>query len=389
MNDPRPGERDPRSGAISIRVREGGLEPPRPYGHWHLKPARLPFRHSRDCEPSLTATLRPPAHGWAPDALCGARRATGSARPIRSGGRAVLFFERVRVSVTTPGTSGQEEVSSMGVLQRFEQRLEGAVTGAFARAFRSAVQPVEIAAALQREVDNGAQILSRDRMLVPNDFTVELAPTDFERLAPYGGTLSGELSELVKEHVAEQHYTLAGPLKHRVRADQRPEHRPLPRPLTHLRRGHPRGRRPYDRHRRRRPRWSSRSTEYATPSSRPASSSAAATTRSSGSTTPASPASTRRSRVPRGQQRPRHHRRPRLDQRRRRRRSPGHPRGAVRRLRDPARQHPRHRPQPPRASRPAGRSYRTGRSRRGLACRLQSPRTRAARRTTVGPGPPR
>ena len=29
-------------------VREGGLEPPRPCGHWHLKPARLPFRHSRE-----------------------------------------------------------------------------------------------------------------------------------------------------------------------------------------------------------------------------------------------------------------------------------------------------------------------------------------------------
>ena len=28
-------------------VREGGFEPPRPCGHWHLKPARLPFRHSR------------------------------------------------------------------------------------------------------------------------------------------------------------------------------------------------------------------------------------------------------------------------------------------------------------------------------------------------------
>ena len=40
-----------------------------------------------------------------------------------------------------------------GVLQRFEQRLEGAVTGAFARAFRSAVQPVEIAAALIRVID--------------------------------------------------------------------------------------------------------------------------------------------------------------------------------------------------------------------------------------------
>ena len=29
-------------------VREGGLEPPRPFDHWHLKPARLPFRHSRE-----------------------------------------------------------------------------------------------------------------------------------------------------------------------------------------------------------------------------------------------------------------------------------------------------------------------------------------------------
>jgi hypothetical protein len=97
-----------------------------------------------------------------------------------------------------------------GVLQRFEQRLEGAVTGAFARAFRSAVQPVEIAAALQREVDNSAHILSRERMLVPNDFTVELAPSDFERLNPFSTTLAEELETLVKEHVVEQRYTMAG-----------------------------------------------------------------------------------------------------------------------------------------------------------------------------------
>jgi hypothetical protein len=99
-----------------------------------------------------------------------------------------------------------------GVLQRFEQRLEGAVTGAFARAFRSAVQPVEIAAALQREVDNSAHILSRERMLVPNDFTVELSPSDFERLNPFSSTLSEELSTLVTEHVSEQRYTMPGAL---------------------------------------------------------------------------------------------------------------------------------------------------------------------------------
>ena len=100
-----------------------------------------------------------------------------------------------------------------GVLQRFEQRLEGAVTGAFARAFRSAVQPVEIAAALQREVDNSAHILSRERMLVPNVFTVELSPPDFDRLNPFSSTLADELATLVKEHVSEQRYTMAGALE--------------------------------------------------------------------------------------------------------------------------------------------------------------------------------
>ncbi|MGH3367517.1 MAG: FhaA domain-containing protein [Nocardioidaceae bacterium] len=100
----------------------------------------------------------------------------------------------------------------MGVLQRFEQRLEGMVTGAFARAFRSDVQPVELAAALQREVDNSAQILSRERRLIPNDFTVELSPADNERLSAYGLTLSAELKDLLRQHANEQRYVFAGPI---------------------------------------------------------------------------------------------------------------------------------------------------------------------------------
>src|SRR5689334_9677928 len=100
-----------------------------------------------------------------------------------------------------------------GVIQRFEQRLEGAVTGVFARAFRSAVQPVEIAAALQREVDNSVHVLSRDRVLAPNVFVVELSQPDHERLAPFSDTLSVELGRLVEEHVHEQRYTLTGPLE--------------------------------------------------------------------------------------------------------------------------------------------------------------------------------
>jgi hypothetical protein len=100
----------------------------------------------------------------------------------------------------------------MGVLQRFENRLEQLVSGAFARAFRSAVQPVEVAAALQREVDNSAQILSRNRRLVPNNFRVELSPADHDRLAPYGSTLAQELTEMLQEHADEQHYVFTGPV---------------------------------------------------------------------------------------------------------------------------------------------------------------------------------
>jgi hypothetical protein len=100
----------------------------------------------------------------------------------------------------------------MGVLQRFENRLEQLVSGAFARAFRSAVQPVEVAAALQREVDNSAQILSRNRRLVPNSFHVELSAADHERLAPYGSTLAEELTDMLREHAHEQSYVFTGPV---------------------------------------------------------------------------------------------------------------------------------------------------------------------------------
>lgn len=109
----------------------------------------------------------------------------------------------------------------MGALHRFEERLEQLVTGAFARAFRSAVQPMEIAAALQREVDNSAQILSRERRLAPNDFLIDLSPTDYDRLSAYGDTLSSELAQMLHEHADEQGYLFAGALSLRFqRADE-------------------------------------------------------------------------------------------------------------------------------------------------------------------------
>ncbi|MET9270197.1 DUF3662 and FHA domain-containing protein [Kribbella sp. NPDC003557] len=100
----------------------------------------------------------------------------------------------------------------MRPLQRFERRLEGIVSGVFARAFKGDVEPIELAAALKREIDNTARILSRDRRLVPNHFTIELGPDDFERLNAYGKTLNHELANELRDHADIQRYTFSGPI---------------------------------------------------------------------------------------------------------------------------------------------------------------------------------
>jgi hypothetical protein len=109
----------------------------------------------------------------------------------------------------------------VGVLKRFEQRLEGLVNGTFAKVFKSEVQPVEIAGALQRECDNNATIWNRERTVVPNDFIVELSAPDYERLSPYSGQLGDELAGMVRDYAKQQRYTFMGSVKvHLEKADE-------------------------------------------------------------------------------------------------------------------------------------------------------------------------
>lgn len=103
----------------------------------------------------------------------------------------------------------------MGVLQRFERRLEGMVEGAFARAFKSELEPVEVASAVQREMDDRAAIVAQGRTLVPNDFVVEISDTDHERLAVYADSLGIELATLAREYAREQGYSFVGPVRMR------------------------------------------------------------------------------------------------------------------------------------------------------------------------------
>lgn len=100
----------------------------------------------------------------------------------------------------------------MGLLEKFEDSLDRLVNGAFARAFKAEVQPVEIAAALQREVDDRAAVIDRERTVIPNVFSVELSDHDYRRLAVFREALVTELASHVTAYAAEQRYTLLGPV---------------------------------------------------------------------------------------------------------------------------------------------------------------------------------
>ena len=109
----------------------------------------------------------------------------------------------------------------MGIFQRFEKRVEGAVSGVFARAFKGDVQPVEIAARLQRELDAEAKLMSRDKKLVPNDFSVGLSQHDHDKLAPYAATLTRELGDELRTHASERGYVFSGPIRIDLELDSR------------------------------------------------------------------------------------------------------------------------------------------------------------------------
>ncbi|MET1017180.1 FhaA domain-containing protein [Leifsonia flava] len=107
----------------------------------------------------------------------------------------------------------------MGILDNFEKGLERAVNGAFAKTFRSGLQPVEITSALRRELDTKAAVVSRDRVLVPNNFTVRMGSADYERMSAMGPTLIDELTDLVQKHAASQRFQFAGGITIRLRED--------------------------------------------------------------------------------------------------------------------------------------------------------------------------
>jgi hypothetical protein len=98
----------------------------------------------------------------------------------------------------------------MSVLRSIEQKIEGLFEGVFGRAFRTHVQPVELARKLAKEMDEHRTI-SVSRVYVPNEYSIYLSEADREQFSGYEGSLIGELQDYLVEHARRESYAMLTP----------------------------------------------------------------------------------------------------------------------------------------------------------------------------------
>lgn len=106
----------------------------------------------------------------------------------------------------------------MGILQDFERRLEGAVEGFFARAFRSGLQPIELAKAVQRYAEDHRSVTT-DGVIAPNEYRFGVHPDDLTRLTAFGD-LDDELARVVTSTASERGWVLRGPVTITIAPDE-------------------------------------------------------------------------------------------------------------------------------------------------------------------------
>jgi hypothetical protein len=98
----------------------------------------------------------------------------------------------------------------MSVLKSIEAKIEGLFEGVFGRAFRTHVQPVELARKLAKEMDEHRAV-SVSRVYVPNEYSIYLSTADRDQFSSYEGSLVGELQEYLVEHARRESYVTITP----------------------------------------------------------------------------------------------------------------------------------------------------------------------------------
>ena len=104
-------------------------------------------------------------------------------------------------------------MSVLDVLDRFEKGVEDKVSGAFSKFGSKDLQPVDLSSALEREIDNEAMPVGRDRTVAPNEYRFKLSTPDFDHIEQWGSeTLADELADNLTNYARSQHYAFVGPV---------------------------------------------------------------------------------------------------------------------------------------------------------------------------------
>ena len=107
----------------------------------------------------------------------------------------------------------------MAILRSIEHKIEALLEGMFGRAFRTNVQPVELARKLAKEMDDGRTI-SVSRVYVPNEYSVFLSPDDRAQFETYESSLVDELQDHLAEHARRERYAMLTPPRVRMETDE-------------------------------------------------------------------------------------------------------------------------------------------------------------------------
>ncbi len=105
------------------------------------------------------------------------------------------------------------------MLRTIEQKIESLFEGAFGRAFRRNVQPVELARKLAKEMDD-YKMVSVSQVYAPNEYVVYLSPADRAQFESYEPALTRELEEYLAEHGRREGYALLAPPNVSFRTDE-------------------------------------------------------------------------------------------------------------------------------------------------------------------------
>ncbi|WP_176112824.1 MULTISPECIES: FhaA domain-containing protein [unclassified Mycobacterium] len=108
----------------------------------------------------------------------------------------------------------------MGIVQRFERKLEDVVGDAFARVFGGSIVPQEVQASLRREAADGVRSAGQGRLLAPNEYFVLLSTGDHEKAADDRDLDPDTFAEHLREYIRDQGWQTYGEVV--VRFEQSP-----------------------------------------------------------------------------------------------------------------------------------------------------------------------